>query len=135
MKKTFLSFLFLPLVISNTSSANVSTQVQNEVSGDNATVRTQIRNEVNGQETTVEVDKPGSVKVEVKNGEVKVVTSPSITPMVTVSQKISEDRVQIEVKNGEETIKDINEQVESIRVQIFSFFNNIISRISGLFRF
>ncbi len=135
MKKTFLSFLFLPLVISNTSSANVSTQVQNEVSGDNATVRTEIRNEVNGQETTVEVDKPGSVKVEIKNGDVKIITSPSITPMVTISQKASGDTVQVEIKQKEEVIKDINKQVESIRVQISSFFNDIISRISGFFRF
>ena len=118
MRKILLSFVFLPLVVSNTS--NVETDITTEATGENASVHTEITNIVNGEETHVESDQPGEIKVEVKDGEVKVESSSDVQPTITIS----------EPNQGEMTSR-----VEGIKERVFSFFEDLISRLKKTFFF
>ena len=138
MKKILLSFL-LPLVIStsNTSSSNVSTYVQNEVSGDNVSVNTEIKNNINGQETTTKVDKPGSIKVEAKNDSIKITTDSEITPTVTTSLKVDKEESSVgkqPIKDQKELLNEVNKKIEDLSNRIFSLVDQFFSRFR-IFRF
>jgi hypothetical protein len=121
VKKTILSLVFLPLVISNTS--HVETTIKTEATGENASVHTEITNIVNGKETRVESDQPGEIRVEVKNGEVKVESSSDIQPTITISGG-SDEEVEI---LGEEV--EVKTQAEEIRTKIVNFFEDLVSRL------
>lgn len=125
MKKTFLSLAFLPLVISNFDSAEVKTIIETEATGENASAHTEITNIVNGKEVKVESDQPGKIRVEVKDGEVKIESSPDAKPTIIISDESDEE---IEVLGEEEKI-EVESQVEEIRTKIVSFFGNLISRL------
>lgn len=73
MKKNFLVFLFLPLIISQTGLS----VIKSEVSVEGGTSWTEITTQVNGQTTKVESDQPGKIEVEVRDGEVEIKASPS----------------------------------------------------------
>lgn len=109
MRKFLLSLTLLPIIVTN--SASVSTKVENVVSG--GETRTEITNIVNGKEVHVESSEPGEIRVEVKNGEVKIETS--------ASASIDE--------------LEIMEKEESLKNRIYSFFNKLFLRLSRFFRF
>jgi hypothetical protein len=119
MKKSFFSLLFLPLMVAN--SANVETVIETEVSGENASVHTEITNIVNDKETKVESDQPGEIRVEVKNGEVKVESSPEVQPTVVITDLTQEET--------EEKTEEAVSQVKEIQIRISSFLENLISRL------
>ncbi|NIO10874.1 MAG: hypothetical protein GTO40_23850, partial [Deltaproteobacteria bacterium] len=54
------------------AEAEVYTEVHTEATGDDASVHTEITNIVNQKEVKVESDEQGEIKVEIKDGEVKV---------------------------------------------------------------
>ena len=109
-----LAFISLASVISNTNSSNIKSIIRNEVSGENATVKSEVTNVVNQNVTRVESNQPGEIKVEVKNGEVKVETSPAIIPTITTFKV---------------------EESTSPAKGFFSFFDELFQRISKLFVF
>lgn len=97
--------------------------VETEASGDKASVHTEITNIVNGQETQVESDQPGEIKVEVKDGEVKVESSSEVQPTIILDQE------------GEEKKEEMINQTETIKTRIINFFENLISRLKEKFSF
>lgn len=118
--KKFLTLALFPIIISNAYASSAESVVKTEVSGENATVHTEITNIVNEKEVKVESNQPGEIKVEVKDGEVKIETSPSITPTIIIENQENQERFKI---------------VEKIRIEIRSFLNDLFSRISRLFHF
>jgi hypothetical protein len=119
VRKVLLSFVFLPLVISNTS--NVQTNVKTEATGENASTHTEITNIVNGEETYVESDQPGEIKVEVKDGGVKVESSSAVQPTVVTAESSQEE--------VEEKKEQMISRVEEIKEKVFSFFESLVSRL------
>ena len=119
MKKAFFGLIFLPLLLA--SSAESEVRVKNEVSGDNATVETKITNIVNDKEVRVESDQPGEIKVEVKNGEVKVESSPEAQPTVIITDLTQEE--------SEEQAEEAVSQVGKIQRRILAFWENWLSRL------
>lgn len=105
MKKTFLSIFILPLVISNTNSANVESIIRNKVSGENTSVKTEVTNIVNQNVTHIESTRPGEIRVEVKDGQTKIETS-------TESE---------------------NSHSENLNLRILAVFKDLFSRISAFF--
>ena len=97
MKKEILSLFFLPLVISNFNSSNIELVVKSEATGENASVKAEVTNIVNQNVTRVVSTQSGEIKVEVHDGEVKIESSPGVTPIITISQLGEE-----EVKKTEE---------------------------------
>lgn len=126
MRKKFLSLALFPIIISSAYASSAESVVRTEVSGENATVHTEITNIVNDKEVKVESDQPGEIKVEVKDGEVKIETSPSITPTIII-----ENQENQEVQENQERFKI----VEKIRIEIRSFLDNLFLRISRFFHF
>lgn len=114
--KKILAFVILPLVISNTGSAQVETVVRNEVSGENASVETEITNVVNQKEVRVESNQPGEIRVEVKDGEVEIESSPEASPTVTISESTGE-------------VKGETQAIRRIKLRLFSFWSNLLSRL------
>lgn len=131
MRRIFLSFVLLVLIFSSLSFAYAKsetyTEVQTEAEGDNASVHTEITNIVNQKEVKVESDEPGEIKVEVKNGEVKIESSPEASPKVTIS-----DVSQEEVKGKKEIVIS---QVREVQKKIFSFLENFFLRLRERFFF
>lgn len=124
LTKSLLISLAIPtIVISNSSSSYIYNEAKTEVSGENASARTEIITNVNGQETKIESNQPGEVKVEVKNGQATVITSPSITPIITLGVTATEP------------IPTLPEKMEEIREDIFSLIKNLFSKIFSLFHF
>ena len=124
MKKIFFSSIFLPLVITNTGQAEVETIIKNEVSGENASTKTEVTNIVNDKEVRVESDQPGEIRVEVKNGEVKVESSSEAEPTIIISGKESEE---IEVLKEKEI--EVKNKAEALRIKIDHFFKDLFSRL------
>lgn len=127
MKKEILGLFFLPLVISNFNSSNVESVVKSEASGENASVKTEVTNIVNQNVTRVVSTQSGEIKVEVNDGQVKVESSPEVTPVITIS-KLSEEEV-------EKTEEKAMSQIKEIKTGLFSFFENLVAKISRVFRF
>lgn len=123
IKSLLISLAIPTIIISNTSSSYVSSEARTEVNGENASAKTEIITNVNGTETRVESNQPGAVKVEVKNGEVKIETSPSISPTITISTPTS-------VVTGA-----VFGEVNKVPQNIFSLIKDIVSKIFGIFRF
>ena len=119
MRKTLLGLFFLPLIVSNTSQ--VETTVKTEVSGENASAHTEITNIVNGEETKVVSDEPGEIKVEVKDGEVKIESSSEVQPTVVISAPSQEE--------VEEKKEEVTNRVEEMKERVFSFFENWLGRL------
>ncbi len=123
MKKIFLSLVFLPLVVSN--SSRVETVIRAEATGENASVKTEITNIVNGEVTHLESTCPGEIKVEVKNGEVNVESDTEVPPTIDYPD--------------EQEVKDIQpkalQPIENIKNKVFSFISGLFSRVLGIFRF
>lgn len=119
MKKILLSLVFFPLIISNTSQ--VETTVKTEATGENASTHTEITNIINGEETHVESDQPGEIKVEVKDGEVKVESSSEVQPTIFVSEPSQEET--------KEERKEVFGQVEAIKERLFSLIEVLFSRL------
>ncbi len=126
MRRVFLSFVFFPLIISNLASAKVETEVINEVSGDNASAQTEITNVVNGETTHVESTSPGTIKVEVEDGEVKVESSPEGSLVVT---SVSPDQP------NEESQEKASQSIEVFRKKLLDFVSRLFSEIIGFFWF
>ena len=103
------------------------TEVQTEATGDNASVHTEITNIVNEKEVKVESDEPGEIKVEIKNGEVKIESSSEASPKVTIS-----DVSQEEAKGKREIVIS---QVKEVQKKIFSFLENFFLRLRNRFFF
>ena len=127
MKKAFFGLIFLPLLLA--SSAESEVRVKNEVPGENATVETKITNIVNDKEVRVESDQPGEIRVEVKNGEVKVTSSPEVQPTIIIGQEEQENQ-----ENQEEQ-EEIASRVKEIRTRILAFWESFISRLKKAFFF
>ena len=127
MKKEILGLFFLPLVISNFNSSDIESVVRSEASGENASVKTEVTNIVNQNVTRVVSTQSGEIKVEVNDGQVKVESSPEVTPVITIS-KLSEEEV-------EKTEEKAMSQIEEIKTGLFSFFENLVAKISRVFRF
>jgi len=125
MRKTLLGLFFLPLIVFNTSQ--VETTVKTEVSGENASVHTEITNIVNGEETHVESDQPGEIKVEVKDGEVKVESSSEVQPTIIIAEP---SPTEVEEKKEE-----VSNRVEEMKERFISFFEDLISRLRKAFFF
>lgn len=125
MRKTLLGLFFLPLIVSNTSQ--VETTVKTEVAGENASAHTEITNIVNGEETHVESDQPGEIKVEVKDGEVKVESGSDIQPTIIIAEPSQEE--------VEEKKEEVSNRVEEIKERFISFFEDLISRLRKAFFF
>jgi hypothetical protein len=119
MRKTLLGLFFLPLIVSNTSQ--VETTVKTEVAGENASAHTEITNIVNGEETKVVSDEPGEIKVEVKDGEVKIESSSEVQPTVVISEPSQEEI--------EEKKEETSNRVEEMKERVFSFFENWLGRL------
>lgn len=120
MKKEILGLFFLPLVIYNFNSSKIESVVKSEASGENASVKTEVTNIVNQNVTRVVSTQSGEIKVEVNDGQVKVESSPEVTPVITIS-KLSEEEAM--------------SQIEEIKTGLFSFFENLVAKISRVFRF
>jgi len=122
MRSVFLSFVFLPLAIFNfgfaQAKSEIYTETHTEATGNDASVHTEITNIVNQKEVKVESDKPGEIKVEVKNGEVKIESSPEASPTVITSDS----------GEGEETETAVS-RVEQIQKKIFSYLENFFSHL------
>lgn len=103
------------------AKSEVYTEVQTEAEGDNASVHTEITNIVNEKEVKVESDEPGEIKVEIKNGEVKIESTPEASPKVTVAD-VNEE----EAKGKREVM--IN-QVKEVQKRIASFLKSFFSRL------
>jgi len=127
VKKEILGLFFLPLVISNFNSSDIESVVRSEASGENASVKTEVTNIVNQNVTRVVSTQSGEIKVEVNDGQVKVESSPEVTPVITIS-KLSEEEV-------EKTEEKAMSQIEEIKTGLFSFFENLVAKISRVFRF
>lgn len=127
MKKEILSLIFLPLVISNFNSSSIESVVKSEATGENASVKAGVTNIVNQNVTRVVSTQSGEIKVEVHDGTVKIESSPEVTPIITIYQ-LSEEEVK---KTEEEAMS----QVEEMKTGLFSFFENLIAKISRVFRF
>jgi len=123
MKKAFLGFIFLPMVISNFNATNVETVVKNEATDDNASVHTEITNIVNDKEVKVESNEPGEIKVEVNNGEVKV-ESTEASPTMTITEREEEEMT-------EEEKEEVVEKVETFQQRIITFFEDFFSRFQA----
>ena len=126
MKKEILSLFFLPLVISNFNSSSIKSVVKSEATGENASVKAEVTNIVNQNVTRVVSTQSGEIKVEVTNGTVKIESSPEVTPIITISQ-LSEEEVK---KTEEEAMS----QIEEMKTGLFSFFENLIAKISRVLR-
>jgi len=120
VKKEILGLFFLPLVIYNFNSSKIESVVKSEASGENASVKTEVTNIVNQNVTRVVSTQSGEIKVEVNDGQVKVESSPEVTPVITIS-KLSEEEAM--------------SQIEEIKTGLFSFFENLVAKISRVFRF
>ena len=127
MKKEILSLIFLPLVISNFNSSSIESVVKSEATGENVSVKAEVTNIVNQNVTRVVSTQSGEIKVEVNDGTVKIESSPGVTPIITISQ-LSEE----EVKKTEEEAMN---QIEEMKTGLFSFFENLLAKISRVFRF
>ena len=125
MRKTLLGLLFLPLIVFNTSQ--VETTVKTEVTGENASAHTEITNIVNGEETHVESDQPGEIKVEVKDGEVKVESSQAVSPTITTGEADEQEAERIQIRAFR--------QVEEMKNKVFDFMSNLFSKIFAVFHF
>ena len=123
MKKVLLSLAFLPLLANSVNSANVETVIRTEATGENASVRTEITNIINGEVTHIESTSPGEIKVEVKNGEVKIESSDEVSPTVTIGRE----------REIEETQGRVFQQVENIKNRVFYFIRNLFSGILKIF--
>ena len=119
IKSLLISLAIPTIIISNSSSSYIYNEAKTEVSGESASAHTEITTNVNGVETKVERNQPGTVKVEVKNGETKIETIPSITPEITISNPAPE----------------VFEEAKKMPEDIFSLIKNIFSKIFGIFRF
>jgi len=123
MRKIFPSFVFLLLMAFSLSFAyaesEVYTEVQTEATGDNASVHTEITNIVNQKEVKVESDEPGEIKVEIKDGEVKIESNTEASPTVIISDLTEEEKKEEEITN----------QIKEIQLKIFSFLENLFSRL------
>jgi hypothetical protein len=124
MKKVILSFILFCLTFFSFgfayATSEVYTEVKTEATGENASVHTEITNIVNQKEVRVESDQQGEIKVEVKDGEVKV-ESTEASPTVVIS----------DLTEGEATEEEgeaIN-QVEELSTKIIIFLENFFSRL------
>ncbi len=129
MIPTILTFISLSSFISNTNVSNVESVIRNEVSGQNASVKSEVTNVVNQNVTRVESNQPGEIKVEVKDDQVKIETSPEITPTIT-TYKLEELTI-----TPEPTMAEEREQIEQKVNGIFSFVDDLFKKISQLFVF
>lgn len=128
MKKELLSLVFLPLAIYNFNSSDIESVVKSEASGENASVKTEVTNIVNQNVTRVVSTQSGEIKVEVKNGEVKVESSPEASPTVIISKQGEEATNQAE---EQETINRVNE----VKSKIFSLLEDFFSKFRNIFSF
>lgn len=132
VKRYLLSFLLLPLVVTNTdtSKSYVENYVKSEVSGESAKVETNINTKVNETETSVKVNQPGEVEVKVKNEKVEIKTSKGITPTIIISG-IPTQNIKIEEK-----VNQVNQiKPEEIISPIVNFIKEFFKKIFDFFRF
>ena len=123
-KNILLSFLFLPLVVTNIqkNGTSVKNYIKTEATGNNAQVETNIRTNVNQTETTVRINQPGEVRVEVKNGDTKIETSKGITPTIIITgTSFEKPQVKIETQS---ILKNIFSPVRNIFRPFFDLFIN-----------
>lgn len=101
------------------AKSEVYTEVQTEVTGDDASVHTEITNIVNEKEVKVESDSPGEIKVGIKDGEVKIESNTEASPTVIISDLTEEEKKEEEITN----------QIKKIQLKIFSFLENLFLRL------
>lgn len=121
MITSFIALAFLA------GSANVKTIINTQVSGESSSVNTEIVNTVNQKTTKIETDQVGEIKVEIINDEVKIETSPEISPKITISQEETVKGETIEVEN--EPLMPITDK----KNKFFSFFRNLFSKFAKIF--
>ena len=102
------------------AESKVYTEVQTEATGENASVHTEITNIVNQKEVKVESDEQGEIRVEVKDGEVKV-ESTEASPTVVITDLAEEEAIEEQ--------EEIIDQTETVKEKIFSFLENCFSRL------
>jgi hypothetical protein len=124
-------FVFVPGLVE--AEVEVYNEVHTEAQGSNASVHSEITTVVNGEETKVESDQPGEIKVEVKDGEVKVETDPEINPTVIVSDPEPDPTVFEHQKAEIETQESAAlNRLTAMRSKISRFFKNLFSRLKDL---
>jgi len=136
MKRVFPGLALLPIFFTSLSSASVETSVTNKVSGESASVKTEINNVVNQKSVDVAVTGPGTVKVEIKDDQIKIEPG-NITPTIVTSfpeEEIKEE-IREEVKEEIETMeKRVKEEKETIKQTVISLLRSIFSKFARLFR-
>lgn len=102
------------------AGSEVYTEIKTEATGENASVHTEITNIVNEKKVRVESDEQGEIKVEVKNGEVKV-ESTEASPTVIINDLTEEEAAE----EKEEAVS----QVEELQIKVVTFLENFFSRL------
>ena len=105
---------FLLLTFSNFRFAEAKAEVYTEVNTEGGEVYTEIINIVNGKEVKVESDEQGEIKVEVKDGEVKVESDTKSSPTVVITDLDEEEEMTEEEK------KEVIEEIETVQEKIIT---------------
>ena len=131
MKKLFLGFLILPLIVSNVFASTAKSKTETEVFGtNNVVVSSSAETIVNGKRVKVESNQPGSIELEMKDDQVKIKTSKNITPTVFISPETNLFISNDEIKPVSQLGKN---QIVQLPGKMIAFFKNFLNRIFRIF--